>query len=157
MDHIKKLARSNHVHFIGLLYLLIVGMFGWWHGITWYQGIGNWMPWYQESSIAFERADMYLLMTVLLIGASFMTGVLVMDQDYKKLTILKVSYLFGLSTLMLSSVCGGFLAFGFFLGYKDGAFYPLFFLVTGIVVGLQIIRIALKQTSQPEKNTLAHE
>lgn len=157
MDHIKKLARSNHVHFLGWLYLLIVGMFGWWHGITWYQGIGSWLPWYHESSITFERAHMYLLMTVLLIGASFMTGLLVMDQDYKKLTIFKVSYLFGLSTLMISSVCGVFFTFGFFLGYKDGAFYPLVFLITGIVVGLQIIRMTLKQTSQPEKNTLAHE
>ncbi|AXY11399.1 hypothetical protein CUC43_32875 (plasmid) [Bacillus thuringiensis LM1212] len=157
MDHIKKLACSNHVHFLGCFYLLIIGLIGWWYGITWYQGIGSWMPWYQESNIAFERADMYLLMTVLLIGASFMTGVLVMDQEYKKLTILKVSYLFGLSTLMISSVSGGFLAFSFFLGYKDGALYPVFFLVTGIAVGLQIIRIALKQTSQPENNTLAHE
>ncbi|WP_256942038.1 hypothetical protein [Bacillus thuringiensis] len=86
-----------------------------------------------------------------------MTGLLVMDQDYKKLTIFKVSYLFGLSTLMISSVCGVFFALGFFLGYKDGAFYPLVFLVTGIVVGLQIIRITLKQTSQSEKNTLAHK
>lgn len=157
MDRIKKLARSNHVHFLGLLYLLIVGMFGWWHGITWYQGIGIWMPWYQEPSTIFERIDVYLLVTVLLIGASFMTGALIMDQDYKKLTILKASYLFGFSTLIIGIVCGGFLAFGFFLGYKDGVFYPLFFLVTSIVVGLQIIRIALKQTSKPEKNTLVHE
>lgn len=127
MDHLKKLARSNHVHFLGCLYLLIVGMCGWWHGITWYQGIGSWLPWYDESSITFERAHMYLLMTVLLIGASFMTGLLVMDQDYKKLTILKVSYLFGLSTLMISSVCGVFFCSWFLSRIQRWSFLSVIF------------------------------